>query len=208
MGWLTAGLSPCVRLSGFTGSAPELPQCLLLTGNKGWTGAASMCLLRGHSLLALGYHPLQQQVWVAPEPSVLPCPATRGFAFAGRVAKPSCQGLIFRLWRGGLKSLPECSLPPTAGKPAGAREKLRGRATCDPEQCLCFAWLRRLAGPAWETALGDKAAAIVSGSVTLDLAASLNPLVGASSPNGSSMGSASFLWLLAFVRPRCGLVSG
>lgn len=91
-----------------------------------------------------GISSLQQQVWVAPEPSVL-LPATRGFAFAGRVAKPSCQGLIFRLWRGGLKSLPDHSLPPTAGKPPGAREKLQGRATCDPEQCLWIGW----------TSLGD-----------------------------------------------------
>lgn len=59
------------------------------------------------------------------------------------------------------------------------------------------------------TSLGDsmrgQGCAIVSGTVPLDLAASL---VGASSPNGSSMGSTSFLWLLLFVRPRCGLVSG
>lgn len=66
-----------------------------------------------------------------------------------------------------------------------------------------------LAEPAWVTAGGDKAGAVVSGTVSLDLAASLSLLVGASSPNGSSMGSTFLLWLLLFVNsPHCGLVSG
>lgn len=60
----------------------------------------------------------------------------------------------------------------------------------------------------WVTAGGDKAGAVVSGTVSLDLAASLSLLVGASSPNGSSMGSTFLLWLLLFVKPHCGLVSG
>lgn len=46
-----------------------------------------------------------------------------------------------------------------------------------------------LAGPAWVTARGNKAGAVVSGTVPLDLAASLSPLVAAFSRNGSSMGS-------------------